>query len=238
MVVIFGPAIEFPVDKADGCVVAGCVEFVPYDEGRAGVAQPAPVGRRLEESNRSDVDANCVELVGHAPLHIFATNDDLNLLDAAQVADDLGVDPADGSRTCLASRRGCGARRSRSPRAAPIRRACDSQVRRVSVPWITITASRERPSGSRCTKDVFWSVVESLGDRARRRRCGGREGTASCGAFPPGAAGRRCRSGLLLTFQPARAMIRPNGSARNEPPQNSRPPLAGPSWPTRLTAAT
>ena len=37
---------------------------------------------------------------------------------------------------------------------------------------------------------------------------------------------------------PARAMIRPNGSARNEPPQNSRPPPAGPSWPTRLTAAT
>ena len=38
--------------------------------------------------------------------------------------------------------------------------------------------------------------------------------------------------------RPARARTRPNGSARNEPPQNSRPPPAGPSWPIRLTAAT
>lgn len=83
MVGIFRPAIEFPVDNAHGCVVAGCVEFVPYNKGRTGVTHPAPIRRRLKELNRSDVDTNCVELIGQAPLHIFATNYDSNLLDAA-----------------------------------------------------------------------------------------------------------------------------------------------------------
>ena len=53
------------------------------------------------------------------------------LLDAREMANDLGVDPGDRLRTFPANRSGYAARRSRWPRAAPTRRACDSPARQV-----------------------------------------------------------------------------------------------------------
>ena len=125
--------LNFQSIEADCGVAVGRGSSLTTNVG-AGVAQPAPVGRGLEEPDRLEVDADGVELVGHAIFHRAAADDDVNAFDAAQVADDLGVDPARSARTCRASRRGCAARRSRSPRAAPIRRACGNRVRRASGP--------------------------------------------------------------------------------------------------------
>ena len=95
VVVVLGPAVEFPVHETDFSVAVGAV-IVLDDEGWAGVAHPAPIGGCLEESHGVLVNANGVKLVGHASFHRCARDDDMNRLDPAQVADDLGVNPADG----------------------------------------------------------------------------------------------------------------------------------------------
>ena len=128
VVVVLGPAVEFPVDQADvGSRAAS--RIVLDDERRAGVAEPAPIGRRLEESDRVEVDAHGVELVGDPVLHRAVADDDVDALDAAQVADDLGVDPRDRRELAGPVVAIDAARRSRSPRAAPIRRACGNRGR-------------------------------------------------------------------------------------------------------------
>ena len=94
VVVVLGPAVELPVDQTDGVSDVGR-RLVLDDERRRRVAQPDAVGRRLEEPDRVEVDAHGVELVGDPALHRPAADDDVDHLDAAQVADDLGVDPGD-----------------------------------------------------------------------------------------------------------------------------------------------
>ena len=93
MVGVLGPAVESPVDQTD--LRQKSRRFILDDERRASVAQPAPIGRRLEESNRLEVDADSIKLVGHASFARSAADHDLNPFDPAQMADDLGVDPTD-----------------------------------------------------------------------------------------------------------------------------------------------
>src|SRR5262249_42888857 len=68
---------------------------VALDEGRARVAQPGSVSRRLEEPDRAEVDPGGIELVGRAAFHRCAAHDDVDHLNAAQITHDLSVDPGD-----------------------------------------------------------------------------------------------------------------------------------------------
>ena len=64
----------------------------------------------------------------------------------------------------------------------------------------------------------------------RSCRCGDRAGRASCGGPLPSGARSTSPTRISSRSWEASASTRPNGSQRNEPPQNSRP------WPARLAA--
>ena len=92
MVVVLGPAVEFPADQTDGGIA--CRRRLALDDkGRGRVAQPNAIGGRLEEPDSSQVDSHAFELIRHAALHRLAADDDVHRFDAAQVPDDLGIDP-------------------------------------------------------------------------------------------------------------------------------------------------
>ena len=90
-VVILGPGVELPV--GDGEVSSSCGGL---DEDGAGVAEPDAVGGPVMEVGAGEVGATAAEDAGGAALGGEVVDEDVDVFDAGEMADDLGVDPGDG----------------------------------------------------------------------------------------------------------------------------------------------
>ena len=87
-VVVLGPGVELPVRDGDGVFV--------FHEDRAGVACPDAVGGPLVEVDARDVCACALQDSVGAFCGGCIVDEDVHVLDAGEVADDVGVDPGDG----------------------------------------------------------------------------------------------------------------------------------------------
>ena len=124
-----------------------------------------------------------------------------------KLAHDLAVDPRDG-------------REPAGPVVAIVRPGDPGGL-------VRLPLGRHAEAGSR---GVCGQLNRSPGSgSARRRRCGGRAGTASCGALPRCGAGSHSTISVSSWSCGASASTWPNGSATNDAPQNSRPCPGGPS---------
>ena len=88
-VVVLGPGVELPV--GDGEFACGI-----FDEDGAGVAEPDAVGGPVVEVEAGEVGSGALEEAGGAALGGEVVDEDVDVFDAGEVADDLGVDPGDG----------------------------------------------------------------------------------------------------------------------------------------------
>ena len=88
-VVVFGPGVEAPVGDGD---LAGRI----LCEDGAGVAEPDTVGGPLVKVETGHVGAAALEDGFGTALGGLVVDEDVDLFDAGEVADDLGVDPGDG----------------------------------------------------------------------------------------------------------------------------------------------
>ena len=143
-------------------------------------------------------------------------HEDAHALVRREQAHDLGVHPAD--------------RRELAGPVALVVRPGDPG-RRVRLPL------RRHPNSTAAISRFI--VEEAAGDRRRRRRCGDRAGTASCGA-PSSMRARIALDDQDLLVGRASLLA---GRRRTDRRRTSRPRTRGrrrpaPSWPTRLTAAT
>ena len=118
---VFGPGIEAPVGEGDSA-------FGVADEDWAGIAGPDAVGGPDVEADLIEIGVGALEDgVTRFRLAAFST------ISARAHGRRAGARFPRRARgwigTCRASPRDCAARRARWPRAAPIRRACDSRGR-------------------------------------------------------------------------------------------------------------
>ena len=88
-VVVLGPRVELPVG---GCAVALRI----FHEYRAGVAEPDSVGRPVMEVYAGEVGAAALEDASCPALGCKVVDEDMDVFDAREVANDLGVDPGNG----------------------------------------------------------------------------------------------------------------------------------------------
>jgi hypothetical protein len=88
-VVILGPGIELPV--GDGEFALGI-----FDEDGAGIAEPDPVGGPMVEVETGEVSSGALEQAGGTALGDQVVDENVNILDARQMANDFCVDPGDG----------------------------------------------------------------------------------------------------------------------------------------------
>ncbi len=88
-VAVLGPAVEAPVGK-------GKVALRAQGEDGAGVAEPDAVGGPLMEVDAGEVGSAALENGGGATLGGLVVDENVNVFDAGEVSDDLGVDPGDG----------------------------------------------------------------------------------------------------------------------------------------------
>jgi len=88
-VVVLGPGVEVPVGEGDLAVRI-------LDEDGAGVAEPDPVGLPGVEVEAGHVGSGAQEDALGALFGGLVVDEDVDILTAGEVADDLGVDPGDG----------------------------------------------------------------------------------------------------------------------------------------------
>lgn len=86
---VLGPGVELPV--GDGDLARGV-----FDEDGAGVAEPDAVGGPMVEVEAGEVGSGAEEDAAGALFGGLVVDEDVDVLDAGEVADDLGVDPGDG----------------------------------------------------------------------------------------------------------------------------------------------
>ena len=93
---VLGPGVELPVGdgEAGGGIFGGGFRYF-YKDG-AGVAQPYAVGGPVMEVEAGEVGAATAEDGGGAALGGEIVDEDMDALDAGEMADDLGEDPGDG----------------------------------------------------------------------------------------------------------------------------------------------
>ncbi len=97
VVVVLGPGVELPVDQADAVGRSSALTpaaSLTTNVGPESRSQTRSVAA-LKNRTRSRSTPTAIELVGHPALHRAIADDDVDRLDAAQVPDDLGVDPGD-----------------------------------------------------------------------------------------------------------------------------------------------
>ena len=123
-VVVFGPGVELPVGDGERVLVALGVDA--FDEDGAGVAQPDAVGGPVVEVEAGEVGAAALENGGGAALGGEVVDEDVDVFARGRGGGRSRRRPRGWAGICRASRRGCGARRSRWRRGAPTRRACGS----------------------------------------------------------------------------------------------------------------
>ena len=99
VIVVLCPSVELPSHQTNWIARGGC-GLVFDDECRTGISEPDPIGGCLEKANRIKIDAHGVEMLGHPVFHPATSNDDMHALRAAEITDDLGVNP--GNRLKLA----------------------------------------------------------------------------------------------------------------------------------------